>query len=237
MYVHVNALNPRSQAEAQRGSTHRETLQKDVNAIRSAGGVAQINHPNFFWQLTADDIVATHGAQLMEIMNMHPTVNTFGAGPDTPSAEEIWDQALSRGLVIWGVASDDEHQLLESGSGEPVDPGRGALPGRGWIVVRAPYLTTEEIMKAIDKGDFYASTGVELEDYQVNTKQITIKIKAEGPFRIKYRVQFIGKNGRILQDDSTNPTTYTTRGDESYVRARITDSNGRMAWTQPVFLH
>lgn len=121
---------------------------------------------------------------------MHPVVNTFGAGPEAPGAEEIWDEVLSRGFVIWGVASDDEHELTELLRGDPADPAHGALPGRGWITVRSQHLTTAEIMSAIEKGDFYASTGVELDDYQANQKQLRIKIEEDKRFQTKYRTQF-----------------------------------------------
>ena len=33
-----------------------------------------------------------------------------------------------------------------------------------------------------------------------------------------------------------NPASYKFKGNEQYVRARIEDSGGRRAWTQPVFL-
>ena len=234
LHVHVNALNPNRKIQAQKGIDPRDTLQKDLDVIRATGGLAQINHPNFFWQLTAEDIAAVKGARLLEIANMHPVVNTLGAGLDAPSAEQIWDQALSRGAVLWGVASDDTHELKEGSLMGTA--GAGAGPGKGWIVVRAEHLTTAEIMKAIDKGVFYASTGVELEDYAVTSKQITIKLKPHDRFKTKYRVQFFGKNERVLQEETATSSTYSIKGDEGHVRVRVTDSNGKMAWTQPVFV-
>lgn len=236
-HVHVNSLSPQKTVPAEKGSTAREILQKDLDSIQAVHGLAQINHPNFFWQLTADDIFATRGARLIEIANMHPIVNSFGAGPTAPSAEEIWDQVLSRGGKLWAVASDDEHELIESPKGDPRNAGRGALPGRGWIVVRAEALTAGDLRKAIDAGDFYASTGVELQDLQITDRRIELKIVTNDRFVVKYRTQFIGKNGRVLQDGTANPATYTIKGDEDYVRAKITDANGRCAWTQPVFVH
>lgn len=81
----------------------------------------------------------------------------------------MWDQVLSRGVVIWGVASDDTHELK---AGSLVGTaGAGAGPGKGWIVVRAEHLTADAITQAIDKGDFYASTGIELNDYKIEGKQ------------------------------------------------------------------
>jgi hypothetical protein len=231
IFVHVNSLNPREMAKSAQGTSARDTLQQDLDAIRAAGGLAQINHPNFMWQLNASDIAAVKGARLMEIMNMHPLVNSFGAGQAFPATEDLWDQVLSRGLLIWGVASDDTHALKPGVSGET--EGR---PGKGWIVVRAQHLTADEITEAIDKGDFYASTGVELKDFQVRGKQVTIEIRGQDRYLMKYRTQFIGKDGKVLQDGTANPAIYWIKGNEGYVRARITDSNGSMAWTQPVFV-
>lgn len=231
VYVHVNSLNPRQTVMPVQGTSTRDTLQKNLDAIHLAGGLAQINHPNFMWQLNAADIAAVKGACLLEIMNRHPLVNSFGAGADFPSAEELWDQVLSRGTIVWGVASDDasEFKVHDPSATE-------GHPGKGWIVVRAEHLTTAEIMQAIDKGDFYASTGIALKDYKVEGKQITIEMQDKNVYLTKYRTRFIGKGGVVLQDSTATPATYLIKGNEGYVRARISDSNGNMAWTQPVFV-
>jgi hypothetical protein len=51
----------------------------------------------------------------------------------------------------------------------------------------------------------------------------------------KYRTQFIGAGGKVLSESITNPAVYRFRGNETYVRAKIFESNGKFAWTQPVF--
>ena len=40
----------------------------------------------------------------------------------------------------------------------------------------------------------------------------------------------------MLKEVLDSPATYQFRGDEGYVRARIIESNGQMAWCQPVIL-
>ena len=50
----------------------------------------------------------------------------------------------------------------------------------------------------------------------------------------KDRIQFIGRNGRVLNEATSSPATYTFTGEERYARAKILKSNGRVAWTQPV---
>src|SRR3989442_10410457 len=144
----------------------------------------------------------------------------------SPGMEEVWDRLLSNGRVMYGVADDDAHVFKQPGN--PDVPG----PGRAWVVVRAERLAPRSIVDALERGDFYASTGVELTDYQVTDKTITIAIK-EQPSS-KYRVQFIGAKGRLLKEATSSPATYAFTGDEKYVRAKILESNGRVAWTQPV---
>jgi hypothetical protein len=50
----------------------------------------------------------------------------------------------------------------------------------------------------------------------------------------KYRIQFIGRQGRVLSEATGSPATYTFTGDEGYVRAKVIESNGKLAWIQPV---
>ena len=61
---------------------------------------------------------------------------------------------------------------------------------------------------------------------------LTITVKTEP--QSKYRIQFIGKQGAILSEAMVSPATYTFKGDESYVRAKVIESNGKLAWVQPV---
>jgi hypothetical protein len=224
--VHVNGINLTRVVMPVKGTSVLDVLQRDVDAVREAGGVPQINHPNFGWGLTAEDLTRVERARLMEIWNGHPTVNNLGGG-GSPSAEEIWDTALTGGREIFGVADDDSHYFKRIG--DPAAP----TPGHGWVVVRAARLDAAAIAQALDRGDFYASTGVELTDYRVTDREITVTIRAVGQSR--YRVIFVGAGGKTLAESVTNPAVYTFRGGERYVRARVIESNGAMAWTQPVF--
>ena len=53
---------------------------------------------------------------------------------------------------------------------------------------------------------------------------------------LKYTVYFIGNGGKTLEVAGENPAVYMIKGHESYVRARVVDSEGKIAWTQPVFV-
>jgi hypothetical protein len=223
--IHINGLDVEHLVGPQGGSTLVETIQRNVDAIRAARGVPHINHPNFRWAITAEQLAQVRNNKLFEIYNGHPQVNNVGGG-GIAGLEEVWDAILSAGVLLYGIAVDDAHHFKR-----PWDRA-AARPGQGWIMVRTDRLAPDAILAAMERGDFYASTGVELRDYQVSDTAMTITIREEE--WSKYRVQFIGRGGRVLSEVTTSPATYRFQGDEGYVRARILESNGKVAWTQPV---
>jgi hypothetical protein len=225
--IHINGLNPEHYILPENGRDVVETVQKNVDAIRKAGGVPHINHPNFMWSLTAEDLKHIAGCKLFELYSGHPRINNFGGG-GLPSVEEIWDDVLSSGKLIYGLAVDDAHTFKDPWNKD------AARPGQGWIVVKAEQLTAEALLEAMENGDFYSSTGVEIEELDADESSLSITIKARGT--TKFRTQFIGKNGMVFKEDVSNPATYLFKGDEMYIRAKIVDSNGRIAWTQPVMM-
>ncbi len=164
--------------------------------------------------------------RLIEIHNGHPTVHNEGGG-DWPGLEDAWDALLTRGKRLFGIAVDDAHHFQQEFA-----PDR-ANPGRGWVVVRTPSLNGRAIVEALDAGAFYASSGPVLSDIAVTGTTLSIAIARTGDF--KYTTQFVGANGRILATDKSLTPRYTLTGDEVYVRARVIDSGGRVAWVQPVF--
>ena len=223
--LHVNGLDTRTTIGRQSGTSILDILQKSVDAIRKQSGVPHINHPNFTWAVTAEQLQQVKNNTLFEVYSGHPMVNSLGGG-GVPGLEAAWDTILSNGVVLYGIAVDDAHHFKQPWNREL------ALPGRAWIMVRAMRLEPRAILGAMERGDFYASTGVVLDDLQATRTSMTISI-SQTKFS-KYRIQFIGRNGVLLQESLGNPATYTFRGTEGYVRAKVIESNGQLAWVQPV---
>jgi len=223
--IHINGLGLSERVDPQHGTSVVDVVQRDVDAIRKAGGLPHVNHPNYMWAISGGDLQQIERLRLFEIFNGHHMVNNLGGG-GVPGMEDVWDRLLSNGKLMYGIADDDAHTFKDPGNPDV------AGPGRAWVHVRAERLAPTPIIEALERGDFYASTGVELSDYQVTDKTITIAIKEKETS--KYRVQFIGKGGRLLKELISNPATYTFSGSEGYVRAKVIESNGRLAWTQPV---
>jgi hypothetical protein len=93
---------------------------------------------------------------------------------------------------------------------------------------------------------------VELAGYEASARTITVEVKPRS--LSKYDVRFIGRGGRLLKAVPIDPdpgvagadgraplvappAVYEIRGDEGYVRAKVVESNGSMAWTRPVVVH
>ena len=225
--IHINGLNLREVVPPQGGSNAVDTLQRNVDAIRGVGGVPHINHPNFRWSLTADQMRQVRNNKLFEIYNGSPSVNNHGGG-GSPGLEAMWDKILSSGKLIYGIAVDDAHHFKGEFSPDRLNP------GRGWVVVQAPRLSAAAIMEGLEAGRFYASTGVSLSDLRIDDQGIEIAIQQEPTF--KYTTHFIGDGGRLLSKAHGLKARYRFQGGERYVRARVVDSMGTMAWTQPVWV-
>jgi hypothetical protein len=225
--VHVNGLNIPYVLPAQHDSTLLGTVQRNVDAVREVNGVPHINHPNYGWALDTVVLARVERDRLLEIFNGHPLVHNQG-GDDSPGMEAVWDWLLSHGHQLYGIAVDDAHHF----QGE-FGPDR-ANPGRGWLVVAAPRLDALALMEALEAGRFYASTGVVLDRVQIEPARLTVVVHQRGNF--KYTTEFIGQDGVVLARVGGVVARYDLQGDERYVRARVEDSGGSVAWVQPAFV-
>lgn len=238
--AHVNALGtnavirPFGDRNIARDMTISATYGRHVPAIRRARGVAQVNHPNYRWSVSMADMLSLPDSMLFELWNAHGFVNNLGgadsAGNRMPSTEALWDSLLTRGKLLFGVASDDSHSFRPEEAENP----EATRPGRAWVMVRAGSLTRDAILAALAHGDFYSSTGVTLRAYSAGPREIRLEIAPSNDRR--FLIEFIGSGGRVLSTAAGTTARYTISGNEGYVRVRISDSSGRRAWTQPVLL-
>ncbi len=224
--IHVNGIDVSRFVEPPGAATTvSHMLQGMVDAIRDAGGVPSINHPNFGWAISPDELGEVQRTRLFEVFNGHPTVNNLGGG-GVPGLEETWDRILSSGKMLYGIAVDDAHYFKR-----PEDTA-APRPGKGWVYIRSARLEARALLEALERGDFYSSTGVQMQAVDATATALSLAVRTEPAS--KYRIQFIGRQGRVLSEVASPMATYTFKGDEGYVRAKVLESNGQMAWIQPV---
>ncbi|MDX2090432.1 MAG: CehA/McbA family metallohydrolase [Kofleriaceae bacterium] len=227
--IHVNLLGvtarPIGKIEWADRKTN-ERIKKYEAALvqqKQLGGIAQINHANWFWGMNAQLLaeLAGRGFQLVEIANT-AFADWMDGDKNHPSMDEIWDGALSQGARIWGVASDDAHDYAGKGGKYPA--------GGAWIVVKA---TREPaaILAAIAAGRFFASTGVVLARAEVDGEELVVEVapSEKGSFTIEW-IENGNRVGRVARRSARR--TLPTSG---YVRALVTRSDGARAWVQPAW--
>ncbi len=238
MPLHVNALCARE--ETQGGIVFAqpvEGLAATLADIRAEGGVPLVNHPNFNWTLTADDIArGATGRYLLEIWSGHPDVHP-GGDRWHESAEQIWDDLLAEGAEAIPVAVDDAHNLPgdRSHGGAALVSSGGSLPGRGWVETFGDVTSASAICEALGRGELYASNGPSLARIAVNGEAFSV-----GTTDPAATVSFLGERGELLANvraadvaprDGVWEIGYRLTGGETLVRARIADAAGRHAWT------
>jgi hypothetical protein len=250
--VHFVAINVAEKIAPAKAKTIRETLEADLGAVlrqeeRLKRPMLPIfNHPNWGGVVPVEDWQALPNLLCFEV------VNEVIASPDNIgderrlSTDRLWDVALAARLsrlglgTLYGVAADDTHDAQSAG-------------GFGWIMVRAKDLSPENLIDAMKKGEFYASTGVRLKDVRRNPTAYTVEVDPEPG--VTYTIQFIGtltgydrgkENakddqgallpptlrysediGKVLKEVTDTKATYTPTGKELYVRAKILSSKAR----------
>lgn len=213
-----------------------ERLERYAHAIavtEALGGVAMVNHPNFHYAADAELLAALAGRGLTLLEVANEAVDSNNEGDDMhPSTEGLWDAVLSTGARVWGVATDDAHHYYDA----PAVRERGELAhvgDRGFVMVRAER-EPGAIRAAIERGDFYASSGVVLGDvaWDGKTLRVTVDAAAEGP----HRFTFLGDGGKELHRQRGREAAFVLpEGYGGYVRAVVEDRQGRKAWVQPVW--
>lgn len=221
--VHINAYGVDQVIKPFQGNEMHEHIQANMNLIRKAGALPALNHPNFQWALQSKDLLAVENLPLIEVYNGHPAVNNRGGG-GFESLEQMWDTLLTARKKVFGIAVDDAHNYKTFDK-------TMSNPGRGWVVVRASSLGRKEIMDGIAAGDFYSSTGVELQELETSAKGIRLKVKQAGT--VKYTTEFIGARGKVLALAHGADAAYALKRSDQYVRAVVHGSNGDDAWVQP----
>jgi len=251
--VHTTAMNIKGKVDWQVDSKHAsisQEIQHHIDGTHRLGGAPILNHPNFRYAVTSDDILETDKLHMFELYNGHPTVNNYG-DKDHISTEVIWDELLTHDMKIYGVSSDDAHQFKTISAEK-------SNPGRGWVMVKASKLTPAAITEAMLNGDFYSSNGVTLSSIERDTSTYSVVVDTlatastlssailRGKFvkqaKEGYRIEFIGSEGAVLSSINSDKASYKVTSPLKYLRVRITFTRAVIggyeeyyAWGQPVF--
>ena len=252
--IHMNATNPKELIVPRHGGSVAETIQNNTDALiaqRERTGqpmIIHLNHPNFGYGVTAEDLMRIRGENFFEVYNGHPGVNNSG-NKEHASTETIWDIINTFRLSelqlppLFGLGTDDGHAYHNI-------PSRASEPGRGWVMVLADALTPDRLIAAMEAGRFYASSGVTLHGVTSSSAGLDVAVQPDPD--ATYTIEFIGTRkgfspksdpvldkdgqevratrrysseiGRVFSRIDGPAAKYNFEGDEIYVRARVTSS-------------
>ena len=261
--IHLIASGIQDYLEPRGGSSPVDVIQRNLDALqaqRARTGVPMmmhLAHPNFGWAITAEDMIQLRGERFFEVYNGHPLVHNDGDATHA-STDRMWDIvnthriAERRDLPLLGLAVDDSHHYAKFSPSN-------ANSGRGWVMVRAAQLTAAAIITALEAGNFYASSGVELSDVTWKENKLTLRIAPQPG--VTFTTEFIGTRrpvnwqsktvistnghplavtrlyssgmGAVLSTQRGTNVSYQGTGDELFVRARVTSSKLKEHGVEP----
>lgn len=185
-----------------------------MQEARKAGFFVTYNHPVWSMEDMAD-IANYNGMNAMEIYN----TGSFRGGWDEYN-NTVYDNMLRRDKRIYCIAADDNH-------------GEKDMFG-GWVMIAADSLQYRTITKALEDGDFYASTGPEIKALWFENGQVHIQCSPAA--------KIVGICGSRLvkqikmTDAPITEAVIPVKEDDIYIRISVFDENGEHADTNAYFV-
>ena len=216
-------------------------LQAAVNAANDGGGFAIAAHPN--WSSTiwsVNEMTSLQNYSLMEIYN-HVIERLT---PD-PYAVDKWDSILKTGRKMFGVASDDMHQVN-------IDL------GYGWTKVYMPEFTPLAYLNSMKTGYFYSSSGPSMDlgpftlicdetnSYHMGESTNCSAIRINSTIS-STNSSFIMKNITLIKEGVVINISFCSNencifsysenvSSSGYYRLQATDSGNKKIWSNPIWV-
>lgn len=207
------------------GEYHRvyskDGINEIINKAREEGFIVSYNHPG--WSL--EDARTYIGYKNLFAVEIH---NTACVNAGIPDDEVSFDHFLRNGDRLFCTACDDCHTTRPFGS--PYNDSFG-----GWVQINADSLDYKTIMGALQKGDFYASTGPEI--YSLIRNGDTVNIECSSAKKIslitgsRRAKTFRPENGEFI-----DKAEFILSKSDNYFRIRVEDEQGKKAYTQAYFI-
>ena len=198
------------------GVTGDVKLTEVIRRVRAQGGVLVWAHPHTLNNTVEEGI--RHNFHGVEVFNSIAQM-AFGKG----MGAFHWDASLVHQPDMLGFATDDAHFIKEL----PAERG-------GWIMVNAPELSRDAIMSSIHRGNFYSSSGPLFKSISIEQGN---RIVAETSPVIHARL--VGPRGlnKYRGTHDKEPMTdmhFRLPDDWPYARLEIEDTDGKVAWSNPL---
>ena len=182
------------------------------------GFLVSLNHPNWSLQ-TSEDYLGYEGLDFVEIFN----TGTYVSGYHTDEA--AYNDMMKSGSRVMCVATDDNHNI------HGFEGARSDSFG-GWVMIAADRLGYAELMDALERGDFYASTGPEIRSILIDDEGV-LRVECSEAERVTVITQ--GRRNAVVCSMDGNPITsagFKFYEQDARFRIRVEDGRGHAAYSQ-----
>lgn len=194
-----------------------------IDALRKQGFLIQYNHPNWSLQ-TAEDLRDIHGLWGIEVFNFSATIDGIDGNQGF-----MYDVLLRDGNRLFCTATDDNHNGFPFGHEQSDSFG-------GWIVIHAGSLDYPAIIAAMERGDFYTSTGPQIHELYIEDGKLHVSCS-------EARHILFTTDGRSAKSVNAVGGSFVTEGEFElrdhyrYVRVQVTGTDGTLAFTNAYWLN
>ena len=250
--VHINVTNIQEKIEPIKANSVYEVMQQTLDTVHAQRKklnvpmFAHINHPNFGYGISTEDLKKLRGERFFELYNGHPSVHNEGDETHF-GIETMWDLINisyynDKKPLLLGIATDDSHNYHIKSSDH-------SNSGRGWVMVNSKRLDATSIIEAMEAGDFYSSSGVSLK--KINTTDRKLSIEVDSKLNVVYEIIFMvyqegSENMKELKRVKGTNAEYIFKKKDRIVRAKINSNvlkenpylpgELEQAWTQPILI-
>lgn len=204
------------------GDTAGMTAQEVIDGAKRTGGIVFAAHP-YWCGFQHEHVSSLSGISGIEVWNT--SCRYIGKAYNM----QIWDDLLMRGHHLGALAVDDTHRAEECFF--------------GWTMICAPDDSEKSLLSALDSGSFYSTQGPEF--YRLNWQngvleaefspctEVTIMSSAYYGHCVR-RQEETGKPAVSFRVEL--PRALAEPRSMRYLRIQLRDSEGRYAWSMPVYL-
>ncbi len=191
-----------------------ESAASIAQRARDAGAFVAIAHPHWSGMSDADARTIT-AAHAVEIYN-HGCIVDNDRGEGFMTLEHL----LNDGRKLNMIATDDAHFNTPDFFG-------------GWVMVKAMQNSPEALLAALKAGNYYSSTGPQINDIRVNAESVEIDCSSASTII----VQGQGTSMATLHGQSmtTGRLSLERLAESPWIRATVIDRAGKRAWSNPIW--
>ncbi len=190
----------------------RRYIQKFIDVANKNGYLVSLNHPCWSMQ-SYKDVLRLKNFWSMEIFNTGSMLTS-----DYAENMPLYDNFMREGIFMYCHGSDDNHNK------KPLeDPMSDSF--KAWTYVITEKLDYESVIKALEDGNFYASTGPKINELRINGKEAILK--STEAKRITMHIS--PKSSKIVYDKDGGVVTeakFKIPDGIKYVYFSVTDKDG-----------